>query len=213
MTYDEEFCKEEYKQLSEDWRNRDRMTWQIPAFLVGIGGALLVSAFSKLVTDESIKNTVLLIALLFSWVFTIFLTRNIYLQVLGQKLLNEIKDKKMKWAELKKCTRRVPLHTNAYRLGPAFKDFITPLSSICLLSLCAVITGILFQLIWDSACELWILCGILASVSNIGGVFTLSHQILNNEEIVNAKDWKKHLRCLAVVILVPIILIIVFGIS
>lgn len=211
-----EFCKEEYKQLSEDWRNRDRMTWQMPAFLVVIGGVLLVSAFSELGDDPIIRNAILLIGLLFSWVFTIFLTRNIYLQGLGQRLLNDIKDTIINdsgtgLAEIKQCARRVPLHTKAYKLRPAFWDFITPLSSVCLLSLCSVITGILFLLIWGSGCELWVLWGFLASAVNIGSVFTLSHLYLNNVEIVYAEDRRVRLRLTALALLIPIILIIFFG--
>ena len=37
----------EYDQISEDWRHRDKLTWQIPSLIVIIGGALIVAAFTK----------------------------------------------------------------------------------------------------------------------------------------------------------------------
>lgn len=221
----EEFCKEEYKQLSEDWRSRDRMTWQMPAFLVVIGGLLLVSAFSQLGNDPTVKNMILSIGMLFSWITTTFLTRNIYLQGLGQKLLKEIKDaitndcSREGLAEIIQRARRVPLHTGTgeYRFWSVFfRDFITPLSSVCLLSLCTVITGVFFQLLWGlhlkSWFMSWFLWGILASVGNIMLVFALSHLVLNNVEIVNYRGWKSCLRFIVfLVILAPIISIIIFG--
>lgn len=36
----------EYNQISEDWRHRDNLTWQIPSVIVAIGGALIAAAFT-----------------------------------------------------------------------------------------------------------------------------------------------------------------------
>lgn len=36
----------EYQQISEDWRHRDNLTWQIPSIIVVIGGALIAAAFA-----------------------------------------------------------------------------------------------------------------------------------------------------------------------
>ncbi len=173
MMSNKEFLTEEYKQLSEDWRSRDRMTWQMPAFLVVIGGLLLVSAFSQLGSDPTVKNKILLIGMLFSWITTTFLTRNIYLQGLGQKLLKEIKDaittdcSREGLAAIIRRARRVPLHTGTgeYRFWSVFfRDFITPLSSVCLLSLCTVITGVFFQLLWGLRFMSWFMSWFLLPV-------------------------------------------------
>jgi hypothetical protein len=215
----EDFCREEYKQLSEDWRNRDRMAWQIPAFLVAIGGASIISAFSDLGDNPIVRNAILVIGLLFNWVFTIFLTRNTYLQGLGMGLLKDIRDaiikgRKRDLVVLKQCARRVPLHTKDYKLWPAIRNFITPLSTVCLLSLCCVITGVLFQCLWCPCFNsmLYILWGILASLGNIAMVFSLSYLVLNRLEIVDTKG-KENLRFLALLFFIPIGLIIWFGLT
>ena len=36
----------EYSQISQDWRHRDNLTWQIPSIIVVIGGALITAAFA-----------------------------------------------------------------------------------------------------------------------------------------------------------------------
>jgi len=38
--------KEEYNQISEDWRHRDKLTWQLPSVVIVIGSALTAAAFT-----------------------------------------------------------------------------------------------------------------------------------------------------------------------
>ncbi len=216
MISNEEFYKEEYRQLTEDWRNRDRMTWQMPAFLVVIGGILIVSALSQLGNDPNVKNAILLIGLLFNWVFTIFLTRNLYLQGLGQKLLDEIRDtiindKRGCWVEIMERARRIPLHNKTYGFWSACGNFFTTISSVCLLLLVSsAITGFFAYFLLDSSYGFRFLWGFLVSWINIVLVFSLSHKFLNKIEIVKAKDWKSKLcRVMAFLVIVLFAIVII----
>ena len=80
-----------YKQLSEDWRMRDRMTWQMPSYLVVIGGILLISLYSsQLGITGDVKCIILWVGLSFVWLIQIFLIRNIYLQAIAMKKVKQI---------------------------------------------------------------------------------------------------------------------------
>lgn len=35
----------DYEQLSDDWRHRDQLTWQLPSVLVAVSGALITVVF------------------------------------------------------------------------------------------------------------------------------------------------------------------------
>ncbi len=39
--------KTEYEQVSEDWRHRDNLTWQLPSILLVVGGVALGTAFDR----------------------------------------------------------------------------------------------------------------------------------------------------------------------
>jgi hypothetical protein len=173
-----------YQQLSEDWRNRDRLTWQMPAYLVVIGTALLVAAFQEPLA-ESLRKTILVIGLLFSWILAIFLTRNIYLQALGQTLLDDIITSGKLSLKVKKCAKRVPLHTEEYSFKKAFFDLFTPVSSCSLLLLSSAIAGIFFFLVWGNNRNVWFLWGLLFSLVNTVWVLGCSHYFVNNYK----KNW------------------------
>lgn len=190
---------EEYKQQSEDWRHRDRTTWQIPTVLIVIGGASIFSAFT--VSDnETVKNIILLIGLLFSWVFTIAFARGIYLQGLSLALLENIKNDRYKENTFK-CVARMPLHDESMTFFIAIMFFVKPITSICLLLLCCGIVGIFFKLIWSDCSGIIVFYGFLASLINIFLVVLLSHFIFNNVDTNENTCQNKALKISAVFIL------------
>jgi hypothetical protein len=86
-------CEEvEYEQISEDWRHRDNLTWQIPSVIVVIGGALIAAAFT-LNIKPFIRPVLLGFAILLSLCLTIALGQNLVLQKLNGKQLEELSGK------------------------------------------------------------------------------------------------------------------------
>jgi hypothetical protein len=82
----------EYNQISEDWRHRDNLTWQIPSVIVVIGGALIAAAFT-LNIEPCIRPVLLGFALLLSLCLTIALGQNLELQNLNGKQLKNLSKK------------------------------------------------------------------------------------------------------------------------
>ena len=88
---------------------------------------------------------------------------------------------------------------------------------MCLLSLCATITGVFFQLLWGVRSQGWLLpwflWGILASIGNIMIVWALSHQLLSNPQIVDEPGWpRRGWRTIAfIAVTAPIALLVSFG--
>jgi len=74
----------EYQQISEDWRHRDNLTWQIPSIIVVIGGALITAAFA-LNTDPKylciVRPILLGFGALLSLCLTFALAQNLWYQV------------------------------------------------------------------------------------------------------------------------------------
>jgi hypothetical protein len=82
----------EYNQISEDWRHRDNLTWQLPSVILVIGSALIVTAFG-LDIDLRYLNTVRVILLglgaLLAFSLTWALIQNLWYQVgSSQALIN-----------------------------------------------------------------------------------------------------------------------------
>ena len=139
-----------YEQLSEDWRNRDRMTWQIPAVLIIVGGIFVVSVFGEqfnLEEEKWIAVGLLASGLFFVWVLTVFLTRNAYFQAVGDDLMERIKNgDEEQLCKARSGARRLPKRLENYSFRSAFRDSCVKLSSLLLILLCVGI-GIFFTLL------------------------------------------------------------------
>lgn len=86
-----DFDKIEYEQISQDWRHRDVLTWQIPAVLVVVGGFLVAQAFDMSPTAPSwIKNGLLLFAAALAVCLTAALGQNLILQEIDAQNLKRI---------------------------------------------------------------------------------------------------------------------------
>ena len=97
MTLDE--CKViiekgEYAQISDDWRHRDNLTWQIPSVIVVIAGATLVAAFKLDIDPQyllyAVRAGLLFLALSLSSCLTYALNQNIWYQVGSSLALESI---------------------------------------------------------------------------------------------------------------------------
>lgn len=80
----------EYKQISEDWRHRDNLTWQIPSVMVIVGGVLIATAFRL---DSQVRFILLVLATSLSFCLTIALAQNLGLQKLSCKQLEYLSEK------------------------------------------------------------------------------------------------------------------------
>ena len=144
-----------YEQLSEDWRHRDRITWQLPAVLVVVGGLLLGGPFGIFIVDPRVKNWLLLVGFVFACLLTIMLVRNLYLQAVGNDLMETIRNvgtPKKSSGEVDKARRgaqRIPQRRTGYRFGDMLKD-PKPISSVFLVGLCLFIAGLFAYLLFDS---------------------------------------------------------------
>ncbi len=79
----------EYNQISEDWRHRDKLTWQIPSIIVIIGGALIVAAFKD--GQSSIVKPILLgFGAGLSLCLTFALCQNLWYQVGSGEALKKL---------------------------------------------------------------------------------------------------------------------------
>lgn len=138
-----------YKQLSEDWRMRDRMTWQMPSYLVIIGGILLISLYSsQLGITGDVKCIILWIGLSFVWLIQFFLIRNIYLQAIAMKLLEKIVMDEMHINDVKRLALRVPLCPDDYRFRSIIKDLSITTTSLLLLGFCTAFIGVFALLLF-----------------------------------------------------------------
>ena len=80
----------DYQQLSDDWRHRDQLTWQLPSVLVAITGALIaiVHEFKNL---DDVENYLLWGGLFFAGLLTIALGQNLYFQTVAEDLMDAIR--------------------------------------------------------------------------------------------------------------------------
>lgn len=70
----------------EDWRHRDRLTWQIPSVVVAVGGLLVAAAFAA--NNEVVKSFLLGFGIAFSSFMTTMLAQNLYYQDLDMHWLD-----------------------------------------------------------------------------------------------------------------------------
>ena len=83
---------DDYKQLSDDWRHRDQLTWQLPSVLVAVSGALIAAIFNFDKFPAGMKDYLLWGGLLFAGLLTIALGQNIYFQTVAEDLMDAIKN-------------------------------------------------------------------------------------------------------------------------
>ena len=79
----------EYEQVSEDWRHRDVLTWQLPAVLVVVGGVLVGKALDPQ-TPPWIGAFMLLFAVALAWCLTAALTQNLELQSMNRVIAERL---------------------------------------------------------------------------------------------------------------------------
>ncbi|MEE9442223.1 MAG: hypothetical protein V3V99_06105 [candidate division Zixibacteria bacterium] len=135
----------DYEQLSDDWRHRDQVTWQLPSVLVAVSGALIAAVlqFDKL-TCAGVRDYLLWGGLLFAGLLSIALGQNLYFQTVAEDLMDAIKNgEPVRGSSIPK--RRAN--------GPAFGTFVrrcvVKTGSTGLFLLSAGLTGFLAFLISD----------------------------------------------------------------
>ena len=164
-----------YEQLSEDWRNRDRITWQLPAVLVVVAGLLLSQVFWKNGVEQQVENWLLWGGFGFTLLFTIILARNLYLQAVGADLIRIIQTGGDDIEEAREGALRIPLRRTKYGRSQMLKDFVKPISSVLLLMLCAFIVGLFLYLLIDD-CVCGFVGGILSAFFCTGCILCYSYK-------------------------------------
>ncbi len=156
----------EYNQISEDWRHRDNLTWQIPSIIVVIGGALIVAAFTFNMDSQYlciIRPILLGFGASLSFCLTFALAQNLWYQVgSGAALIKIANDKGDKIPKNKVMRRTLsPKDFDISKWDFIIQLFTRLTGSALLLILCICITFILFGLLWiisRSVCYLLCVC-------------------------------------------------------
>lgn len=79
-------CLMSQDEFYEDWRHRDRLTWQIPSVVVAVGGLLVAAAFAA--NNEVVKAFLLGFGIALSSFMTTMLAQNLYYQYLDMHWLD-----------------------------------------------------------------------------------------------------------------------------
>lgn len=166
-----------YEQLSEDWRNRDRITWQLPSVLVVVSGVLIASVFGRFGLERDIGNWVLWLGSIFAWILAIMLARNIYLQAVGQRLLTGIQ-KETYLAEVRKSSKRVPDRIGEYTFWKMLSDFSKTKSSLLLLLFSILVVGLFFFFL-ESFSLCWFGIGLIFPLVSVCLCLIISHKFPN----------------------------------
>ena len=151
MTDKNNFEHIKYEQISEDWRHRDNLTWQLPSIIVIIGGALITAAFGLNFDPQYlylVRATLLGFGALLSSCLTFALTQNLWYQIGSSEYLKRFVKGDKEKLPTSKCLRSISprdfLNSHWYIIiKQHFKGF---LGSIILLFLCFFITFCLFGL-------------------------------------------------------------------
>lgn len=167
-----------YEQLSEDWRSRDRITWQIPAVLAVVGGLLLATIFGRvggLDIDNAAKDALLVVGYVFAFLLVLLLARNLYLQAVGADLMQEIKRGGKQLEEARIGARRVPFRRKDFSFRAALGRIGVTIMSCLLFLFCAFITGVFFFFLLGNHLG-WGLFGGLIPIAVALGILWLSHK-------------------------------------
>ncbi len=144
----------EYNQISQDWRHRDNLTWQIPSIIVAIGGGLTAAAFGLNIAPQYIcivRPILLGFGALLAGCLTFALAQNLWYQVGSGEALIRIascKGSTIPNDKLRRTLNRKDFHISRW-------DFVKRLSvrlagSAVLLVLCMIITSVLVALfVWS----------------------------------------------------------------
>lgn len=124
-------CLMSQDEFYEDWRHRDRLTWQIPSVVVAVGGLLVAAAFAA-DNNEVVKSFLLGFGIALSSFMTTMLAQNLYYQYLD-----------MHWLGYRTVPRRpIPPHAEI-GLCKRFRHIVDwkRMGSTLLLFLCLSISG------------------------------------------------------------------------
>ncbi len=83
---------QKYEQLSEDWRHRDQLTWQLPSVLVAVSGALITAVFQFEAKLGDVRLALLWAGVIFAALLTIALGQNLYYQTVTEDLIDAIEN-------------------------------------------------------------------------------------------------------------------------
>lgn len=136
------FDKQRYELLFADWRHRDQLTWQLPAVVVAVSGALITVIYSFDV-PEPVRTSMLGGGATFAGILAIMLGQNIYYQTVAEDLVDRVSSEHV---EIHPIPRRKPKGSK-FILGP-MADYFTlakkalpKTGSILLLPLISAIPG------------------------------------------------------------------------
>ena len=145
----------DYNQISNDWRHRDNLTWQIPSVILVVGGVLIAAAFGSNLDPEwsnTVRRLLLGFGAFFSLMLSIALRQNLWYQVGSGKALEWLLSDK--GSELPKTKGRVRRTLSPKDLGISQWDVIERVvrgltGSTLLLILSFVMSGFLFWLFFS----------------------------------------------------------------
>ncbi len=147
-----------YVQISEDWRHRDNLTWQLPSIIVIIGGALITAAFGLNIDPQYlylVRATLLGFGALLSFCLTFALTQNLWYQIGSSEYLKKFVNLENK-EELPNLKLLRSISPRDFKISPWYiiikQHFKGLLGSIILLFSCFVITFWLFGLFFVVIC-------------------------------------------------------------
>lgn len=153
----------EYNQISEDWRHRDKLTWQLPSVIVVIGSALTAAAFTLNIDLQYlyvIRPILLLFGGFLSLCLTFALKENLWYQIgSGEALIKIVQDKgdKIPMDKVRRIIKPEDLAINESMKQLCKKHRLT--GSYIFYIFCIFVTIILFGLsIWsivESVSQLW----------------------------------------------------------
>jgi len=155
--------KEEYKQISEDWRHRDNLTWQLPSVVIVIGSALTAAAFT-LDIDLQYLYVIRPILLLFGGFLSLCLTyalkENLWYQIGSGEALIKIAQNKGDEIPTDKVRRIIrpedlAINESMKQLRKKHRLIVSYFFYIFCIFVTIIIFGLSFSSIVASVCQLW----------------------------------------------------------
>ena len=146
---------DEYSEISNDWRHRDNLTWQIPSLLSAIAGGLIVAAYGVNVAEHgsAIRLILLGIAGGLSFCLNVALAQNLVYQACSGAALERLRQGcDVPREKLSRSIRRTDLGLARREI---LRRLVTKLTgSTMLFIFCIAITvcvAFLFQDVWRAA--------------------------------------------------------------